>query len=78
MRAFRYNRNQFFEACIIYSYVNIITESEDDHFNSNKIIVLKVQRWYEQPLACLLFKLELDRTNHVYYVVAELIYGHKI
>ena len=44
---FTYNRNQFFEAYIIYSYVNIITKSENDHFNSNKIIVWKVQHWYE-------------------------------
>ena len=62
MRAFTYNRNQFFEVKIIYLFVNIITKSENDHFNSNKIIVEKVQRWYEgkatswlQPLACLLF-----------------------
>ena len=42
MRAFTYNRNQFFEAYIIYLYVNIMTKSENfvavDHFNSNKII----------------------------------------
>ena len=39
MRFFTYNRNQFVEAYIIYLYVNIITKSENDHFNSNKIIV---------------------------------------
>ena len=39
MRSFTYNRNQFVEAYIIYLYVNIITKSENDHFNSNKIIV---------------------------------------
>ena len=39
MRAFAFNRNQLFEACIIYLYANIITKSENDHFNSNKIIV---------------------------------------
>ena len=33
------NRNQFFEACIIYLYVNKIAKSENDHFDSNKIIV---------------------------------------
>ena len=33
---FTYNRNQFFEAHII--FVNIMTKSEDDNFNSNKII----------------------------------------
>ena len=69
---FTYNRNQFFEAYIIYSYVNIITKSENDHFNSNKVILWKVQCWYEgkarllqqrstsllQPLACLLFVFE--------------------
>ena len=36
MRGFTYNRNQFFEAYII--FVNIMTKSEDDNFNSNKII----------------------------------------
>ena len=36
---FTYNRNQFFEAYIIYLYVNIITKSENDHLNSNKIIL---------------------------------------
>ena len=69
---FTYNRNQFFEAYIIYSYVNIITKSENDHFNSNKVILWKVQCWYEgkarllqqrstsllQRLACLLFVFE--------------------
>ena len=39
MRTFTYNRNQFFEVYIIYLYVNIITKSEDDYLNSNKIIV---------------------------------------
>ena len=39
IRAFTYDRNQFFEAYIIYLYVNIITNSENDDFNSNKIIV---------------------------------------
>ena len=39
MRAFTYNRNQLFEAYIIDLYVNIITKSENDQFNSNKIIV---------------------------------------
>ena len=39
MPALTYNRNQFFEAYIIYLYVNIITKSENDPFNSNKIIV---------------------------------------
>ena len=29
---------------IIYLYVNIITNSENDNFHSNKIIVYKVQR----------------------------------
>ena len=38
MGAFMYNTNQFFEAYIIYSYVNMITKSENDNFNSNKII----------------------------------------
>ena len=47
MRAFTYNKNQFFEAYIIYLYVNIITKRENDLSNSNKIIVQKVQRWYE-------------------------------
>ena len=47
MRPFTYNRNQFFEVYIIYLYVNIIMKSQNDHFNSNKIIVWKVQRWYE-------------------------------
>ena len=44
MCAFMHNRNQFFEAYIIYLHVNIIIKSENNHFNSNKIIVLKVQR----------------------------------
>ena len=39
MRAFTYNRNQLFEAYIIDLYANIITKSENDQFNSNKIIV---------------------------------------
>ena len=39
MRAFTYNRNHFFESYIIYLYVNTITKSENDHFNTNKIIV---------------------------------------
>ena len=43
MRAFTYNINQFFDAYIIYLYVNITTKSENDHFVINKIIVEKVQ-----------------------------------
>ena len=39
MRGYTYNRNQFFEAYIIYLYVNIITKSEDHHFNSNNVTV---------------------------------------
>ena len=39
MRTFTYNRNQFFKVYIIYLYVNIITKSEDDYLNSNKMIV---------------------------------------
>ena len=33
------NINQFFDAYIIYLYVNITTKSENDHFIINKIIV---------------------------------------
>ena len=36
---FTYNRNQIFEAQITYLCVNIITKSENDHFNSIKIIL---------------------------------------
>ena len=42
MRVFADNINQFFDAYIIYLYVNITTKSENDHFISNKIVVLKV------------------------------------
>ena len=39
IRAFTYNRNQFFDACIIYLYATLIMKSEYDYLNSNKIIV---------------------------------------
>ena len=38
MRTFTHNRNQFFQVYIVYLYVNIITKSEDNYLNNNKII----------------------------------------
>ena len=39
IHGFTYNRTQFFEAYMIYLYVNIITKNKNYHFNSNKVIV---------------------------------------
>ena len=39
MWTFTSNKNQFSETCIIYLYVNIIKKKENDHFNSNNVIV---------------------------------------
>ena len=57
MRAFAYNRNQFFEVYIIYIYVNIMTKSENDHFNSNKILCKRGNADMKEKLACEIYEL---------------------
>ena len=57
MRAFTYNRNQFFEVYIIYIYVNIMTKSENDHFNSNKILCKRCNADMKEKLACEIYEL---------------------
>ena len=38
MRGLKYSRNEFFEAYTVYLCVDIMAKTENDHFNSNKII----------------------------------------
>ena len=57
MRAFMYNRNHFFESYIIYLYVNTITKSENDHFNSKKSLCKRCNTDMKEKLACEIYDL---------------------
>ena len=57
MRAFKYSRNQFFEAYIIYLYLNTITKSENDHFNSKKSLCKRCNTDMKEKLACEIYDL---------------------
>ena len=56
-RVYVKQKNQFFEAYIIYLYVNIITESENDHFNSRKLLCKRCNTDIKEKLTCEIYKL---------------------